>query len=254
MKPLRQLLVESFELLQKIFLKLFAMALACFGGLIIFFIAAIIVMVIFSIVSVIAGTAGKMIAVVVSTLLAITGITVFSTIYTIGTIKIIQSGSRGEVPLLNDAFKASWMMVGPTLLIAAIVVIKVVLWALLLIIPGIIFGIYYSFSYLAFIVDGKRGNEALVFSKSIIKPNIGKFIGNSLAVGLILIAIIFSLNWIVEIILGAPDKNHPTLLSQIGGLITLACNVVLSFYGTVFSYLLYEELKKSPVSNKQVPA
>lgn len=254
MKPLGQLLAESLALSKKTFLKLLAMALACFGGVVTFLIAAVILIIIFSIFLTIAGLAGKTIAILVSSVMIVMIIAVFSTIYTIGTIKIIQAGNKEEMVVLNNIFKDSWNMLGPTLLIAAIVVIKVVLWALLLIIPGIIFGIYYSYAYLAFIVDGKKGNEALIFSKSLIKPNIGKFIGNSLAVGLILFVVIFALNWVIGIIFGVADKNHVTLSAQIGGLIDATCNVILGFYGTVFSYLLYEELKKSPSLIQQIPA
>lgn len=53
--------------------------------------------------------------------------------------------------------------------------IKVLLWGLLLIIPGVLFFFIYSFSGWAFLVDGKKGPEALTLSKQIVVGRLNSF-------------------------------------------------------------------------------
>src|SRR3989338_9487324 len=136
--------------------------LACFGGFIISGLAIALLGFLPGIFFTATGSKyGSVITVTAIVILIIAAIAVFSTLYSIGIIKIIQSAHRNEPRDLTAVFKESWAMVGPGIWVAALFTVKVILWLLLLIVPGIIFGLFYSFCSLCFVVDGKRGNEAL---------------------------------------------------------------------------------------------
>ncbi len=169
-------------------------------------------------------------------------ITAIWSLYQIAVIKIIQAVDKKIDLESMAAFREARPIFWAYILVGLIVLVKIVLWSFLLIIPGIIFGIFYSFSHLAVILDGKRGQEALVYSKSIIKPNVGKFLGNSL--------VVFALLVLINIFV---DKTKLFVDTQYVGnagvsfmtsLLVVAIQACAGAYGTIFSYCLYKELKK----------
>jgi hypothetical protein len=73
------------------------------------------------------------------------------------------------IPTWRQGLSATGNMVLPILWVSFLTSLIVGLWTLLLIIPGIIFSMYYVFSGYSVLFDGKRGLEALRFSKSMVK-------------------------------------------------------------------------------------
>ncbi len=64
--------------------------------------------------------------------------------------------------------RLSWQVIIPVLLVALISTLAVLGGFLLLIIPGIIFSIWFVFAQTAVVLDNKRGVEALSYSRSLV--------------------------------------------------------------------------------------
>jgi len=79
----------------------------------------------------------------------------------------VKNSYKGDVKKLfhSESEKYFWPYLGVYLM----TLIFVLLWSFLLIIPGIIFSIFYAFSLYVFIFEGKRDIEALRRSKSLVK-------------------------------------------------------------------------------------
>lgn len=168
-----------------------------------------------------------------------------SLIYQVAVVKTVQS-IYNKAPLKPlAAYKAAWEDMGGYLTVVAWVTVKVFLWSLVLIVPGIVFGIFYSFSTFSFLLDGKQGTEALRFSKSLIRPNAWRFIGNSLAVGLAAGMVSLVVIVVLSLIFGAPSGGSPTFASLVIRGVGNIINAVIGTYVFVFYYLLYEEFKKT---------
>jgi len=253
MKSLSQLLIESSGLFLKTFLKLLGATLSYFGCFVLSLIAILVVGVLSMFLLSLTGWVYTQVVLgIVIGILVISAIAILSFMYMIGIIKIIQSENTDQNLTINEAFKESWVLLNPTAWIALLAGVKVILWSLLLIIPGVFFAIYYSFSLFSFLIDGKRGIEALVFSKSMVKANIGKFVGNLLTVNILGLVFYLIFKKIISLTFGIPDKMHGNFLAEIGGVIGIAISVFIQFYQYAFSYLLYEEIKKpvTPISLK----
>lgn len=89
----------------------------------------------------------------------------------------IKNDFKGEVKTL---FKETRSLFWPYFWLGLLTFVLIVLWTLLLIIPGLIFSAYYVFAVYAFISEGKRGWSAISRSKSLVKgyfwPIFGRFI------------------------------------------------------------------------------
>jgi uncharacterized membrane protein len=78
---------------------------------------------------------------------------------------------RGKSPVLEDLFKG-FSVFGKTLIAYLLIVVFVILWALLLIVPGIIAGISYSMTfYLLADNSGMSAQEAISKSKELMNGN-----------------------------------------------------------------------------------
>ena len=72
----------------------------------------------------------------------------------------------------EDISRRGWRLVLPVLLVGIIETLAILGGFILLIIPGIIFAIWFSFAQIAVILDGKRGLAALSYSRSLV---VGRF-------------------------------------------------------------------------------
>ena len=164
-------------------------------------------------------------------------------LYPIVIIKMIQSADRGEDLTPMASYREALSIWGPYLIVVLWAIGKVVLWSLLLIIPGILFGILYSFSNMAVLLDGKRGQEALVYSKQIIKPQFWSYVGYSAAVAVIMLILYLAIRFAISAVLGAPTANDTSMRSIIIGTAGNFLTAIVNIYGTIFSYFLYREFK-----------
>ncbi len=164
-------------------------------------------------------------------------------LYQIALFKTIESADKNEGLALQQSYKCAFALFGSYLVVTSLVILKVLLWSLLLLIPGMIFGIFYSFANLALIIDGKKGTQALIYSKHMVKPAVWKFVGNVLALVLIMIPLNFFIAFAVAMIFGQNDANYFELMPAIGGAITSIVIAITGSYASVFFYSLYKELK-----------
>ena len=174
-------------------------------------------------------------------LIAITAILFL--LYPVALIRMIQSINAQEELTPLASYQKAWGVIASYLWIGTIVLFKVILWSLLFIIPGIIFGIFYSFWYLAFLIDNKRGNEALIYSKKIIKPNFWPYVGYSLVLVFIMVVVYLLIGFVVKLLFGVPVRGSFSLMPTIGSFFRSILEGIVSIYATIFCYKLYKELK-----------
>lgn len=140
------------------------------------------------------------------------------------TASLVVVKSKDKITL-EEAFKIAWQMLPSLFFINLLYGLAVLAGFLLLVIPAIIFGIWFSLSTYIFVVEGIRGKEALKKSRQLVKGNWWPIFGR--------FAILF--------VAGIITSN----LNFIGFLIDM---FFLYPYSLVFGYLIYQELN---VANKQ---
>ncbi len=147
--------------------------------------------------------------------------------------------SRNERLAVKDILLRVWPKLISFTWVALLIILCVFGGALLLIIPGIIFSIWFCFSLNIFIDEGVKGKMALQRSRQLTKGKWAKTFWRFL-VFLIFAAAIFILPdfiaWLTNI----------GLIGQIGG---MAAWIFLMPFTTIYGYLLYEAAKQSPPAN-----
>ena len=188
--------------------------------------------------------------------------------YQAAILKTIDGANNNQRLKLGDAFKKGFSLFGSMAWIAVVYLFRIFLWTLLpsilivftyvasankmtTILQGIIIiiifvlSILYVFANFALIIDGKKGRDALNYSRKIIKKNSLKFLGNSMVVILILACILMLCVYVVVLILGERSSGSVGLMPTIGeGLGQILFPSILGVYFSVFYYYLYGELKR----------
>ena len=169
---------------------------------------------------------------------------IFYLIYQIAIVRTIDSAKQKTNLSIASAYQEAFSLLGPYLAVVLRVALRVILWTFLLVVPGIVFGIFYSFANMAFLLDGKKGYGALVSSKQLVKPFFWKLIGNSLVAALILIPVYIMIGALTTLFFGTYTPEDANLPSVIGLGVANIVNAVVSTYLFVFFYFLYQEFKK----------
>jgi len=149
----------------------------------------------------------------------------------IATIQIIDSPDNH--PSLPQLLSKSAGLVLPLLLVGLLAGLVIVGGLILFIVPGIIFGLWYTFVTYALVLDGQHGRAALKASKALVKGRIGKVFGRLFVFGLVIFGI--------EIVVGIVVLILPAV----------ARNIVTDGYSdffvtplaAIFSYYLYRDLQ-----------
>lgn len=101
----------------------------------------------------------------------------------IGIFLVVKNNYEGnELKIFKDTKKYFWSYLWLTILTG----ILILLWALLLIIPGIIFSIFYSFAVYAFFFEGLTGMKAIRRSISLVKNYWWAVFGRFIVIGIAL--------------------------------------------------------------------
>ena len=115
--------------------------------------------------------------------------------------------------------------------------------AFLLLIPVFMVIFYYSFSFFAFLIDGKNGMDALRYSKKLIKPNFWKLLGS-------ISLLSFLMQPVYKFILNKIDsvQSIPLLAVNLFPLISYNCLVNLlaltaGIFPIVFLYFFYKKFR-----------
>ena len=153
----------------------------------------------------------------------------------IAVILLLKKEFKGEnKELFKESKKYVWPYIGLSILTA----ILVILWSLLLIIPGIIYSVFYSLAVMTFFFEDKRGMNALKRSKELVKgyfwPVFGRLFLIFVVMTMISSIISMPLEYLEENSLGFGIWNFITQL------VSLLVGPVALFY----SYEIYKDLKK----------
>jgi len=108
----------------------------------------------------------------------------------------------------------------------------------LLIIPGIIFSVWYVFSKYVFISEGLKGMAALKRSKELVRGFWWKVFWRFVGFGFIVFVVMIPVTVVMEIL----DSSGLMLLGEILGLVL---NALIAPLGIVYGFLIYENLKRA---------
>jgi len=145
---------------------------------------------------------------------------------------------KNPLPIKEELNKATKLIL-PAILVS-------ILTALAVIIPGIIFMIWFSFAYYCLILDDKHGVEALKTSKKLVEGRWFGILWRLLAPGFVFAILTAIIQFIVAIPLSPLAENF-----KLGGivlvLITTAISMLLVPLSSAAPTILYLEMRKNPV-------
>ena len=153
----------------------------------------------------------------------------------IGIFLLVKKNYQGEAAeTYEETKKLFWPYIGLSLLTGLLIL----LWSLLLIIPGIIFSFIYSFAIYAFFFEDKRGMSAISRSKEIIKgyfwPVVGRFLFLCLLV------------WLLMLIFAVPMETLPenSVAAQAWNFVAQIVSLLISPIVLIYVYNIYTDLVK----------
>jgi hypothetical protein len=153
----------------------------------------------------------------------------------IGIFLLVKKNYQDEaVETYKETKQLFWRYIGLSLLTGLLVL----LWALLLIIPGIIFAFIYSFAIYALFFEDKRGMAAISRSKEIIKGYFWPVVGRLFFLGLA--------TWLLMLILAAPLAGMPenSLVAQAWNFIVQIISWLIGPIALIYTYSIYTDLIK----------
>ncbi len=163
----------------------------------------------------------------------------WSVFYNAVIIKMVERASQNQPIKLLDIFIQARAVFIPLLIVSCLVVIKVLLWSLLFVIPGIIFGLFYAFSQFSVVVDGARGQKALRESCRLIRPNFGDFIFKYASMFVLSLSFYFLL------------RSSLSAVPIAGAVLSFVVQFFLSIYLTIFLYYVYRGYKDKKLSGDE---
>ena len=161
-------------------------------------------------------------------------------------IKTIETLDKGRPLKTLTVYAETFELFFPSVRLWILLTVKILLWSLLLIIPGFIFMLFYHFSLMALLVDGKTGKEALLTSKQLVQSNFWKFL-RALVLILILMApfCVMIYCW-AGIVYGIPLLPENLFLLIFNACLLNFFTVVINIFPVVFFYFVYKEFGYNP--------
>lgn len=139
---------------------------------------------------------------------------------------------------VKESWEESKKIFWPFLWLSLLVSVLVLLWMLLLFIPGIIFAVFYSFAMIIFVFEGKKYMSSIKTSKSLVKGYWWPVFGRLAFLGLV----VYLFSWLLGISVSATENNIilSTFLSFLNSIIIL----IISPFLYIYSVQLYQNLKE----------
>lgn len=162
--------------------------------------------------------------------------------------------SKKSVPVMKTITQVLPMLI-PAILVSIITSLAICAGIILLIIPGIIFVIWFTFSIHALILDDKHNIDALKYSKSLVSGRWFAVLWRLFA-PLIVVSIVLSIiQWIFALILGIQTGSEFqfTVAQSIFLIINALISVIVTPLTVAIPTILYLELKNNPVLEPIVP-
>lgn len=169
----------------------------------------------------------------------------------VGLIRAVADCYEGRTSKsVKEELKDTTQLILPTIFISILVGLAILGGIILLIIPGIIFSIWFAFGTYAVVLDNKRGRAALSWSKQLVKGRWWATLWRLLLPGLVFGVGIL----LVQSLAGLPfawlqktaqsSSLISTLISIIGGLVATAAGLIVTPLATAAPVILYIELKR----------
>lgn len=152
-----------------------------------------------------------------------------------GIFLLVKNNYKGkELELFKEAKKFVFPYIGLTILTT----IFIILWTLLLIIPGIIFSVFYSFAVYAFFFEDKRGLAAIRRSKQLVRGYFWAVFGRFIVLGLVI--------WLFTMIISTPLFMVPekSMFWEIWNGVVQLISIITGPVVLLFSYQIYQDLVK----------
>jgi hypothetical protein len=148
------------------------------------------------------------------------------------TLLLLEDGSRSVRELLNKGIVLAW----PVIIVGFLTGLFTLFWALLLIIPGIIFSVYYSFSTYALVYEKQTGMAALKRSQQLVKNYWWAVVARTVYLGLVYLAVFL----VVSLPLFILPEN--SALAIFWNMILSALRFITNPIFIIFTYLIFKEL------------
>jgi hypothetical protein len=150
-----------------------------------------------------------------------------------GMFLLVKKNYEGdELVIFKETSKYFWSYLWVTLLTA----ILVILWSCLLIIPGIIYGIFYSFAVYVYFFEDKRGMVAIRRSQELVKGYWWAVFGRFLAIGLLV--------WLVMVVASLPlaFSSPQDVFYQAWNIVVQAVSFLIGPIILLYTYNIYQDL------------
>ena len=145
----------------------------------------------------------------------------------IATIRVIASSIRGEKLPPIQAMKDGTAMLPMFVVTAILYYLLVSIGFILLLIPGIIVGIYFIFWQFSYVLRGKGAFSALTYSKDLVSGNFVRVFLNVAGIWIVM----FILN---EFVIGLIASNVANLIGEVDSVPYLIVNAIFTALGKVF--------------------
>jgi hypothetical protein len=147
--------------------------------------------------------------------------------------------------------QSAWQLIMPLVIVGLLHTLVILGGFLLLIIPGIIFSVWYLFAQISVVLDNKRGMAALSFSRSLVKGRFWQILHRSaigpmimIAVYLLGISIIFGIGYLLGA--EAPTDEMVMIPAWMDVVENIADVLFLPMF-LVYWTILYRNVKKTKV-------
>lgn len=149
---------------------------------------------------------------------------------------------KGESVTYQEALKAAFSAWPRGIITSLILFVLLVVLYTLLIIPGIIFTIFWAFAIPAVMISGLSGMSALSDSKSIVSGRWWKVFGNLLVIGILV--------GIIGAIISSPFSGSSSWVMRV---IALTISSIVTAFINVAMVVMYINLKKFPATSVSAP-
>lgn len=161
-------------------------------------------------------------------------------------IEMVNSAYKNQAFDVNKLLESSFKKIPSYLLVAFLTGLIVMVGIILLIIPGIIFAVWYSFSVYQNILEGKKGMEALNASKALVKGRWGATFWRLIAPTLVIYILVMVVVLVLAFIFtgghfDATSFGQSILVNAISSVVFLALGPLFAS----FSIILYNNLKET---------
>jgi len=148
---------------------------------------------------------------------------------------LVKENFKGDV---LELFKKTKVLFWPYFWLSILSAILIFLWCLLLIIPGIIFSIFYSLAVYALLFEGEKGMNAIRRSKKLIKGYFWPVLGRLFVIGLLV--------WLFMMIISIPVLNmeETSAFAIVWNIIIQAVSFIIGPIVILFSYSIFKDLVK----------